>query len=358
MDDILKKLVKENVLNEETKDAIKASFSKSLDEAKAAQEKKIRAEFAEQYDKDKAAMHEAFGQFLEQEMKEHVSELREGIEQVNEMKLELARKHSKIKESAQEYVKKRLGAMEKVIEGVLKDELSGVHEDVVTMRRAYLNKMNEGEARVEQEREKFRKKASAFLENVINVRVNEALDELKEDIVAARQADFGREIYESFHAAFRRQFFNASGEFRDLTKRLKESEARSKKLEEAAKKKLRESAEARKLAEAKARKLEETMVRKQKMDRLLSGLNGDARRTMKSLLETTKTADLEKQFRKFIPEVVKESKKGQTTPKRRKLEETAVELKTGGKENLKEANPIDEFDDEIAEIRRRAGGQR
>ena len=59
----------------------------------------------------------------------------------------------------------------------------------------------------------------------MNVQVQGTLDELREDIKAARQADFCREMFESFQTTFRRQFFDSSKEFRAVVEQLKEAKA-------------------------------------------------------------------------------------------------------------------------------------
>lgn len=356
MDEVLKKLLNEKVLNEDTAKAIKGAFQTALNEAKAEQEAAIRAELAKQYENDKQAMQEALGKFLEQELKEHVAEFRDGVEEVNKIKAQYAKKTAQVKESAQKYVQSRLGAMEQAIEAIIKKEVSELHESEVANRRAYLKAINEKTAELEAEKAKFRKKAAAVLEHIINVKVSSTLDELKEDIQAARKADFGRELFESFYTTFRRQFFNSNQEFRAVTKRLKEAEQKAQSMESLAKKKISEAEKKAQTAEAARKKLEESVARKQKMDRLLSGLSGQARIQMKTILESSKTKDLDANFKKFIPEVLKETKKTKAAPKKNKLAEAVVELRTGGNERaITEADAAD--DDEIIDIRRRAGNE-
>lgn len=354
MDDILKKMVKDKVLTEETKEAISAAFRKSLDEAKSAQEQAIRSELAEQYEKDKSAIHAAFEAFLEQELREHVSELRDGVEEINNMKLEYANKITQVKEAAQSYVKKRLGAIEKVVESIIKREISELHESEVTNRRAYVNAINEKTAELESDRQKFRKTAAAVLENIINVQVNTTLTELREDIQAAREDKFGRELYEAFMHTFRRQFFNSSAEFKKVAGALQEARKELKTVQAKSKKAIAEAQERATAAERTKAKLEESVARREKMTKLLSGLNGDARSKMKTILEASKTADLEKTFRKFVPAVLKETKGGKpTTAKKDRLEEAVIELKTGGQPSV--VTESDDEDDEILDIKRRAG---
>lgn len=351
MDEILKKLLKDKVLSEDNMEAIKKSFQASLLEARAEVEKKVRSELAEQYEADKANIYKAMEQFLEQELAQHVAELREGVESVNKLKHTYATKAAALKEAAQKYVRDRLRMMEAVIDRVLKKELKELHESEVTNRKAYLKAINDKTAILETERQKFRQKGAAVLENIINVQVRKTMDELREDIKAAKQQNFGRELFESFYTTFRRQFFNSRKEFQGLVKELKEARAETTQVKAKARKALSEAKSRVDLAEAARKKVEEAVTRKTKIAKLLEGLRGQSHAQMKALLEATKTADLEKAFKKFLPEVA--VKKAQD-PKTRKLAETVVELKTGGNTPLVEAKKTQD-DDEIVEISRRAG---
>lgn len=353
MDEILKKLLKDKVLNEETMEAIKKSFQKTLDEARVDVEKKVRAELAEQYESDKANIYTAMEKFLEQELAQHVAELREGVESVNKLKLDYAKKSASLKEAAQKYVRDRIRMMEAVIDRVLKKELKELHESEVTNRKAYLKAINDKTAVLEAERVKFREKGAAVLENIINVQVRKTMDELREDIKAAKQQNFGRELFEAFYTTFRRQFFDSRKEFQGLVKDLKEARAETTAVKAKARKALNEAKSRVALAEAARKKVEEAVTRKAKIAKLLEGLSGQSQSQMRTLLEATKTADLEKAFKKFLPEVA--VRKTQD-PKAKKLAETVVELKTGGKTPLVESKTQD--DDEIVEISRRAGVQK
>lgn len=357
MEELLKNLLNNEVLSEETKEEVKNAFSKALAEARAEQEKAVRAELAERYEKDKKDIHKALEQFIESELKDHVAEFRTGVNEVHDMKAKYAGMMSSVKEQARKYVNKRVGAVEQVIEGILRKELTELHESEKTNRRAYLQAITEKKAEMDADYEKFRSKGAAVLENIINVQVQSTLEEMREDIVAARKADFGREIYETFMNTFRRQFFDSSKEFSKVTSELREAR---KELAQSRKETAKKLKEARKFANAertKRARIEESVTRAKSIGKMLSGLNGSSREKMKHLLEATKTSDLSKTYRKYLPEILNESR-GTSSPKsrkdnKRKLNETALELRTGGNRTVKESSSAD--DDEIVEIRRLAG---
>ena len=344
-----------DVLDDATKERLTATFTKVLDEAKVEQEKGLRAEMSERYAQEKKAIHAALEQFLEQELAGAVADFKGGIEEVDTMKMSLAEKQVAVKEQARAYVAQRLGAIEQVIENILAKELGELHESEKVNRRAYLNAITEAKAKAEADQEAFREKAAAVLENIVNVQVQGTLDELREDIKAARQADFGREIYESFMTTFRRQFFDSSKEFRAVTEKLAEAQAETKAVKAKAGKMVKEARERAAAAEGKANKIQESVVRTRAINKMLKPLNGATREKMQHILEATATDKLATTYRKFLPEMLNEAKRSTAKTRSRKIEETVVELKTGGQTTLNESKATSEDDDEIVEIQRLAG---
>ena len=344
-----------DVLNEETRGKLTTTFKKVLDEAKVEQEKAIRAEMSERYSRDKKAIHAALEQFLEQELSGAVADFKSGIDEVDSLKKQYTDKTVAVTAEAKKYVAARLGAIEKVIEGILRRELTELHESEKTNRRAYLNAITEAKAKGEGDYERFRAKGAAVLEHIVNTLVQGTLDELREDIKAAREADFGREMYETMYTTFRRQFFDSNKEFRALTTKVTEAEATAKAIRAKARAAVKEATERAQAAEGKAKRIQESVVRTRTINKMLSGLQGVTREKMKHLLEAAQTQNLPRTYRKFLPELLNEAKQGKKHTRRAKIEERVVELRTGGQETLAEARGTTEEDDEIVNIKRLAG---
>lgn len=352
MDPILKKILSNEVFSEDTKKEITKAFEGAVAEAKVVQEKALRKELSERYEQDKKAIHTALEQYLEQELSEHVKEFRQSVVEVEAMKKEYADKIHAVKTEAQKYVANRLGAVEKVIESILAKELSEIHEDEKANRRAYLKAITEVKATAKTERDAFRQKAAAVLENIVNVQVEGTLTELREDIKAAREADFGREIFESMYSSFRAQFFNSNKEFRKLMTQRDHAVKEAKRIQKVAKEKVTEAKKHAKVATLHAQKVTEAHQRAKKLSGLLGRLKGPARDKMRSILEVTATDKLERTYKKFLPELLAESKKAPEQRRQRKIDEAALEIRTGGREPLVETS---DYDDEIANIKRLAG---
>lgn len=345
-DEIMNKLFESEVFSDDTKSAVKEAFEQALTEAKAEQEKAIRAELAERYERDKKAMHLALEQYMEQTLNEHVDSFHGSVKELNTLKVKYANAIQESKKLAKKHVEARIKQLEEAMDERINAHLTELHEDEKVNRRAYLKAINEAKAEYEAKTNNFKKTAAKVLENIIDVKVQSHLDVLAEDIKKAREADFGRELFESFAMVFRRQFFDSNKEFRKVVEELKESRETLQKVKATANKKLKEANIM--LEETKAAKeaLHENFQRQKTMSKLLSTLDGEARNQMKTLLEASKTKDLEKNFKKFLPEMA--AKKTKT----KVLSEKVLEIKTGGAKQLVETPQVD---DDIVEISRLAG---
>ena len=98
----------------------------------------------------------------------------------------------------------------------------------------------------------------------------------------------------------------------------------------------------------KARIAEDTAERKLVMNEMMAPLSKQQKEIMGALLESTKTADLQNAFNKYLPSVLKEDAKPQKTKK--VLSESSKEV-TGGKSNVTEAT----VDANIVNLRKLAG---
>jgi len=199
------------------------------------------------------------------------------------------------------------------------------------------------------------------MENIINVKVPAQLEPLREDIIAARQDNFGREIFEAFQTVFRRNHYSVSSEISKLlaeNTQLKNENATTK---AKAAKVVKESRMAEKSAISAYGKLTESIKRQSAMNRLLKPLSGTTRVQMKTLLEATKTDKLDATFRKALPQIVNEAKAlrvSKNKPLRESKSSTqSMEFRQGGTTKLTESD-YDEFDSDVDDIRRLAGNRK
>lgn len=336
-------------LDESTKEQVKAVWESSLSEAKVAQEATLREEYATRYETDVERMTETMSKFLETRLAPHVQNLKEGHEEVSQIKAKYAAKINKIQATVKEQMDAKLSALAALIEQKLGGELAELREDVDANRRATIKTLNEAKASLEADREKLRKRAAAVLENIVTVKVENQIRTLREDIEAARKDSFGREIFEAFSMVFRRQFFDSSSEFKKLISEAEVAKASEEKTKRLAARAIHESRETAKKAQMAAKKLEESVKREKEISRLLQPLKGSARSQMATILESTKTDRLNDTFRKFLPTLVRESSQPAAPKKAR-----AVEIRSGS-QALNESEYEQLEGDDLSEIRRLSG---
>lgn len=351
MDEMLKKLLESELLSDESKKEISETFRSVLDEAKAEQEKALRAEFAERYERDKEKIAEAVEQFVAQRMENEITEFHSDMKGLAEQRIKYVNAQAALKEQAQKAIRQRLAIFEKALRKALVKETKELHEDLKVNRQAALRAITEAKAQAEADRQAFRTKGAKVLEHIINVKLDSQMRALKEDIEKAKQNDFGSRIFEAFMGEARRLFFNSHKELRNAMKMISEQ----KKAYEAQKAelvaKVNEAQSIARKAIHENRQIKESAQRTQVMARLLSTMPaGITREKMKTLLESSPVNDMEKTFRKFAPSILQEAKKQPV--QKQPLEEYAVGIRNG---NGRMTGMDDQDDQEIVQLRALAG---
>lgn len=298
MEQLLKKLLEANVLSEETKTelevAIKAQLSESISGAVALAEADTRAELTERWIQERDALIEAIDSKMDSALVAEISELKEDIERFRDLEAEYSQKLVEAKVA---------------MKAELKTDLKELVE-----------------------------KLDTFLE----IRLNTEIAELKEDIQAVRQNDFGRRIFEAVSDEFLRNYADEEG----MGVSLKETETR-----------LAEASEALEESERRVADLE----RKIKLEKVLEPLSGKQREVMEAILKNVKTKQLEEGYNTFIGRVIRESDDTTSGKETKVLAETTVEKKssrvlTGDNEQLLEAeNKQSGKMTDFSELRRLAG---
>lgn len=245
MDEILKKLLESDVLSEETKAEVQEQFKAAVDTMLAEERQKleveIRSQLTEQFVQAREELAESVDAKVEEFLNKEFDELKEDINKFRDLEVEYA---------------------EKLVEE---------KEKLAQMLGEQLNQLVD--------------KIDAFLE----VRLDEEIAELKEDIDQVKKLEFGRKIFEAVEAEFK-SFRKADLEVveQDL------AEAKDKLAD--AEKKIYEMEQER-LAEARTAKMEE----------VLSPLSGTAREQMKIILSNVATEKLEEAYKIYIGRVLKEA---------------------------------------------------
>ena len=248
MKEMLQKLLEAEILTPETQAELLEAFDSQLAEAKEAAEAEVaadvRAELTEAFVTEKERLVEAVDAKLREMFTREVEELREDFENFRDLEAEYA---------------------EKIVEAkaAMADELQGDMGQLVD-------------------------KIDSFME----IKLNEEIEELREDISQARKQEFGRRIFEAVSAEYMSQFHNeddSETNFADLEARLEQTQNA---LEE---------------SEVKHAELERII----KLDTILAPLSGTQREVMEQVLQTVATHKLEEGYKTFLPRIIRETKESE-----------------------------------------------
>ena len=245
MEELLKKLLEADILNEDTKVELEAAFQAQLTEAVQVAEteasERVRAELTEQWITERDALIEAVDTKVGEYLTKEVEELKEDINRFRDLETEHAEKLVEAK-------------------GVMATELQTDMTELV-------------------------EKLNTFLE----IRLTAELDELKEDLQEAKKLQFGKEIFEGFAAEFDKSF---GADEESVQAELAETKVQ---LDDAMTA-LRESEEKATIA-----------ARENKLVELLEPLAGKQRDVMEAILKNVPSEQLEEGYKTFIGRVMKET---------------------------------------------------
>jgi hypothetical protein len=361
--DALKQLFENNVISEEIKESIEQAFEARISEAKDAAAQQLREEFAQKYEHDKNSMIEAVDRMISEQLAAEIVEFADDRNQLAEMKIKLVQERKRTASVMKEFVTRQLaaevrelhedqvvmaskfGKLEKFVVEALAQEITEFYKDKQDLAETKVRLVREGRKEIKKVKEAFVQRAATMVEGVVTTGLRSEITTLKEDIEAARRADFGRKLFEAFAAEYQGSYLNEKSE---TAKLLKVIDLKDKAMQKAA----QAVVQAEQLLESKQveiRTLKESQTRKAIMAEMLAPLNSEQREIMGELMETVKTERLSESFDKYLPAVIA----GKAPQKKQALVE-AKEI-TGNKISNNQNSSKSVNDNNIVDIRRLAG---
>jgi hypothetical protein len=359
--DALKGLFENNVISEEIKESIEMAFESRVNEAREQATQQLREEFAQKYEHDKNTMIEAVDRMISEQLSAEIVEFADDRNQLAEMKVKLAKEKKKTAEVMKEFVTRQLasevrelhedqvamsskfGKLEQFVVEALAQEITEFAQDKRDLAETKVRLVREGREEIKKVKQQFVQRAAQMVESVVTRNLHSEIHALKEDIEAARRADFGRKLFEAFASEYQASYLNEKSETAKLLKVIDLKDLAMKEAAEAVVKaeQLLES------KQAEIRTLKESQTRKQIMSELLSPLNSEQKAIMSELMETVKTERLNESFEKYLPSVLN----GKAPQKKQALVE-AKEI-TGNK--ISNTTRRSEQSADIYDIRKLAG---
>ena len=361
----LKPLIDSGIINEDTSIAISEAFESKLNEARDQVRAELREEFAQRYEHDRSVMVEALDKMVTESLSTEIAEFHEERKAINEDRVqakvklqESAAKFNefmvtKLAEEIRELRADRKIAMEnqqkleQFVVHALSREIKEFAQDKKAVVEAKVKLVAEGRKQLEALKAKFVAESAERMNKAVTSHLKSELSQLKEDIKAARENNFGRKLFEAFASEFSVTYLNDKAETRKLFAQIQEKDQ---KLAES----ISKLQEAQKLIETKDREvriIKESTQREKDLDNLLSTLNKEKAQVMRSLLESVQTPKLKAAFDKYLPAVLNTG--SEKLSSKSVITEGVVEV-TGDKSAKKEVE-VEEGQDNLIDFKRLAG---
>jgi hypothetical protein len=363
--DALKTLFENNVISEEIKVSIEQAWEQRIAENREEVAHTLREEFAQKYEHDKQSMIEAVDRMITDQLSQELVEFADDRKQLAEMKARYAvkmKEHtdtvakfvtsqlaSEVKELHEDQVAmaEKFGDLEKFVVEALAEEIAEFYKDKQDLAETKVRLVREGREQLGKVKQQFVTRAAKMVEGLVTNGLKTEITALKEDIEAARRADFGRKLFEAFAAEYSTSYLNEKSE---TAKLLRVIDMKDVAVQEAANA-IEEAQRIVESKEAEIAKLKESQARKEIMNELLAPLNSKQREIMGELMEGVKTTRLNESFEKYLPAVLNGNVRA---PQKKQALVEAKEI-TGNKEIITNANRSGEEDSNIIDIRRLAG---
>ena len=361
--DAIKQLLDSNVINEDTSSEIMEAWESKLNEAREDLRTELREEFAQRHAHDKKVMVEALDKMITEGLASEIAEFKEEKAALAEDRVKFSKKMTengakfnnfmtaKLAEEIKELRKDRkiqtegLNAVEAFVAKQLAKEVREFAQDKEAVVEAKVKLVAEAREQLKDLKARFVKESAEKVRNHVKTNLSSELTALQEDIKAARENAFGRQIFEAFSSEFTSTHLNENAEIRKLKDEL---EAKEVALKESATK----ATKAEALTESKNREIRmitESNRRAETLTDLLAPLNEEKREVMSTLLESVQTSRLTNAFEKYLPAVLANKAKD-ATPSKKKVVTESRKAVTGDKV----AKVLPE-DDNIIDIKTLAG---
>ena len=193
--------------------------------------------------------------------------------------------------------------LEEFVTRQLSKELTEFNEDKKDVVETKVKLVTEGRKIIEDTKATFVKRASGIVEKTVSSALKNEMKTLKDDIKVAKENNFGRKVFEAFAGEYLSSYLSEGGEIRKLQSQLTNEKEATAKAEAALSTKGVEA----KAMESKVRIAEDKVTREKTLHELVGPLAKDKRQVMTELLESVQTANLRKQFEKYLPAVLNET---------------------------------------------------
>jgi hypothetical protein len=345
MAEALKELLESDLLDENTKASIQSAWESNLTEARDALAIELREEFADRYESDKGQLVEAMDNMLTDAIKTEIAEFADDRKGLIEARVQYKQNVTEHTNALSSFVMEALrneivelredrnkqfdnfNKLEGFVLKQLSNEIAEFNDDKKSLAEAKVKLIASGRQKLDEAKQKFIKRAATTVEKIVEDVLRSEMTQLKEDIKAARENNFGRQIFESFASEYMTSYLAEGTEVRKLNTRIEENN-----------KNIASLTEAKDTADIEVKKLNNKINRDKVMGELLTPLAKSKRGIMEELLESVQTKNLKGSFQKYLPAVLNETAGKRETSKTTLTERTGDKVVVQKEETQKDAN--------------------
>ena len=323
------KLLENSGMADEAKTMIQEAWEAQISEAKEQLTAELREEFSRKFQHDKSVLIESIDKFLSDKLQaelqdfakdkqslvaekvQYKAKVREHLEQLDQFMVNHLAKEVKDLRNDKKAMKENVAQLESFLIQKLSEEIEDFRRDKQALVEQRVKLVSEGKKQITEAKKSFIKQATKIVESTINDALNKEISQYKQDIIAARENDFGRRVFEAFVSEYMTSHLNECSEINKMKKVLESKEAQIQVMES-------KITEKQKLVENANRELNVTkdrLVRTKTMSKLLAPLGKDKRQVMEELLQTVETKKLNEAYDKYLPAVLNETVKPQANKK-------------------------------------------
>jgi hypothetical protein len=321
--DALKSLMDSGVLTEQTHAAINEAWEAKLTEAREQIRTEIREEFAGRYEHDKKVMVEAIDRMVTEALQAEIAEFQQDKKAIAEQRVRVVEQMNrkgaqfekfmtqKLAEEIMEFRRDRqqmqeaVKKLENFVFTALAEEIAEFAQDKRQVVETRVRLVAEAREQLSKLKKQFVARSSRAVAETVTRHLTKELSQLREDITAAKNNNFGRKIFEAFASEFSNSQLNENAELRKLYRIIEKKDALLAESNQIVNQK-------QSMLEQKEVELRSLISRNERaniLSELLSPLSKDRQKTMKDLLEGVQTSQLRNAFEKYLPAVLNEDRR-------------------------------------------------
>ena len=208
----LKSLLESDAISEAMKAEIEEAWTAKVEENKLNATAELREEFAKKYEHDKGVMIEAIDAMMTEKLSEEMAEFNEDRKQLAEQKAKYAiamkehatlmstfTKEALVKEVSelhadQKAMANKFAVLEEFVVDQLAKELAEFNEDKKDLAETKVRLVREGKEHLNKVKTTFIQRSAKAISETVDKALKGEINQLKEDINAARKNDFGRKF--------------------------------------------------------------------------------------------------------------------------------------------------------------------